>query len=161
MALKFKYALVEINSKPVLVDKKAFAEASQALRDALAKVSAITKEVKEKGFALQTPEGMIPVNLGSASDFSKWVTNKLEIKNFDLGKEVAELPSPARDVANILINTDLVLYSAALFYTGEPLKKLYGELVIGFKLPEDAMDFPLALKEIVIAVDNYPKDPKG
>jgi hypothetical protein len=72
------------------------------------------------------------------------------------------LPDPFKSGLAALTNTDLVVYSAALFYTGDTGKpetknKMYGELVIGFQVPKDFMtDFPLRLREIVIQVNNYP-----
>ena len=165
MSVEFKYALVEINKKPVLVDKKAIDEASAALKLAVAKVEGLTAELLKKGFALETPEGMSPVVLGTANDFSVWVNAKMN-SDFNLKDSIATLPDPFKSGLIALVDTELVIYSAALFYTGETgapatAKKLYGELVIGFRVPETFMqDFPLALREIVIAINNYP-EPKS
>lgn len=159
MATSFKYALVEINNNPVLVDQRTIDEATTALRNGL-------KELKEdtlkKGFALQTPEGMNPVVLGSVSNFSDWATKKMDLV-FSLKDEIKKLPDPFKSGLSGLANTDLVLYSAALFYTGvsqtekPKTTNLYGELVIGFRIPDTFMqDFPLALREIVLAVNNFP-----
>ena len=165
MAVEFKYALVEINKKPVLVDKKLIDDASEALRTAVAKVDGLTAELMKKGFALETPEGMSPVVLGTANDFSVWVNAKMN-STFDLKASIGTLPDPFKTGLAKLVDTELVIYSAVLFYTGdtgstgkaaELKNKLYGELVIGFRVPEDFMkDFPLALREIVIAINNYP-----
>lgn|GEM_PF-7032880 len=164
MPVSFKYAMVEINGKPVLVDQKKIDDASKALKDAVTKIQGLTTNVLKNGFALQTPEGMNPVNLGSANDFSLWVGKTMN-SDFKLKDSIAGLPEPFKGGLSALINTDLIIYSAALFYTGvtddeKTSKKLYGELVIGFKVPDDFMkDFPLALREIVIAVNNYPAAP--
>jgi hypothetical protein len=161
MAVEFKYALVEINKKPVLVDKKKIDDAPDALKTALAKIDGLTTEALQHGFALETPEGMSPLVLGTANDFSVWVTAKMN-STFNLKASIGTLPDPFKSGLNAMIDTELVIYSAVLFYTGETgkpetAKKLYGELVIGFKIPETLMkDFPLALREIVIAINNYP-----
>ena len=164
MPVSFKYAMIEINGKPVLVDQKKFDDASKALKDAVSKVEGLTTDLLKKGFALQTPEGMKPVNLGSATDFSGWVTKRMN-SDFNLTTSIGGLPEPFKSGLQTLADTDLVVYSAALFYTGdtgsaappETKNKLYGELVIGFQVPDSFMkDFPLALREIVIAVNNYP-----
>ena len=70
MSVSFKYAMVEINGKPVLVDQKKINDAAKSLRDALVKMEGLTNDILQKGFALQTPEGMTPLNLGSASDLA-------------------------------------------------------------------------------------------
>jgi hypothetical protein len=161
MPVSFKYAMVAINGKPVLVDQKKIDEASKALRDAVSKIDGLTTELLKKGFALQTPEGMKPVILGSANDFSVWIAAKME-STFSLSTSIAGLPEPFKSGLELLTNTDLIIYSASLFYTGDTgatqtKNKLYGELVIGFQVPDTFMkDFPLALREIVIAVNNYP-----
>jgi hypothetical protein len=161
MPVSFKYAMVAINGKPVLVDQKKIDEASKALRDAVSKIDGLTTELLKKGFALQTPEGMKPVNLGSANDFSVWIAAKME-STFSLSTSIAGLPEPFKSGLELLTNTDLIIYSASLFYTGDTgatatKNKLYGELVIGFQVPDTFMkDFPLALREVVIAVNNYP-----
>jgi hypothetical protein len=160
MSVSFKYAMVEISGKPVLVDQKKFDDASKALRDAVTKINGLTTELLQNGFALQTPEGMKPVNLGSANDFSNWVTKKMN-STFSLADSINGLPDPFKGGLKALTSTDLVIYSAALFYTGETggeatKNKLYGEMVIGFQVPDGFMDFPVALREIVIAVNNYP-----
>jgi hypothetical protein len=161
MAVSFKYALVEINKKPVLVDKKKFDEAAEALKDALTKIDGLTADVLKNGFALETPEGMSPLHLGTATDFSDWVTAKME-STFKLKDSIDSLPDPFKSGLSALANTELVIYSAVLFYTGDTKvaktkNKLFGELLIGFQVPETFMkDFPLALREIVIAVNNYP-----
>jgi hypothetical protein len=161
MPVEFRYAQVEINNKPVLVDKAAIAEASQALRDGLAKIIALTDEIKESGFALETPDGMQPVVLGSAFDFSKWLSAKLGA-TFDLKTEVDKLPEPLSKGLSVVAGTDLVLYSAALFYIPEAkrkdndkIKAMYGEIVFGFRVNMSNPDFPLGLNEIVIAVNNF------
>jgi hypothetical protein len=166
MPVNFKYAMVAINGKPVLVDQKKFDDASKALREALLKIDGLTAAVLQNGFALQTPEGMKPVILGSANDFAKWVSDKMAGGQFKLAESIGTLPEPFKTGLATLTNTDLVIYSAALFYTGDTgpsekaavqKNKLYGELVIGFQVPESFMnDFPIALREIVIAVNNYP-----
>jgi len=163
MSVNFKFALVEINGKPVLVDRKAIEDATKSLRDAIAKISDLKDAVLTNGFALETPEGMSPVILGSANDFAKWVSNNLAGGSFDLSASIATLPDPFKTGLKLLTETELVIYSAALFYTGDTgvpktKNKLYGELVIGFQIPEGAMkaDFPLKLREIVIQVNNYP-----
>ncbi|MBC8031870.1 MAG: hypothetical protein H7Z16_17440 [Pyrinomonadaceae bacterium] len=164
MSVSFKYAMVEISGKPVLVDQKKIGEAAKALRDALTKIEGLTNEVLQKGFALQTPEGMKPVNLGSANDFSAWVAGTMK-STFDLTESIGKLPEPFKTGLGTLAATDIVIYSAVLFYTGDTgtgpaaamKNKLYGELVIGFQVPDTFMkDFPVALREIVIAVNNYP-----
>jgi len=158
MAVSFKYALIEINKKPVLVDKKKFDEAPEDLQKALKKIDGLTTD---QGFALQTPEGMSPVHLGTANDFSDWVRTKMN-STFSLKDSIGTLPDPFKSGLTALVDTELVIYSAVLFYTGmttktELQKKLYGELVIGFQVPKTFMqDFPMALREIVIGVNNYP-----
>jgi hypothetical protein len=162
MSVNFKFALVEINGKPVLVDRKALDDAAKSLRDAIEKITVLKDAVLTNGFALQTPEGMSPVTLGSANDFSVWVSNRLAGGSFNLKASIETLPDPFKSGLAALTNTDLVVYSAALFYTGDTGKpetknKMYGELVIGFQVPKDFMtDFPLRLREIVIQVNNYP-----
>jgi len=167
MSVSFRYALIEISGKPVLVDQKKIDEAAKALKDAVTKIEGLTTELLKKGFALQTPEGMKPVNLGSANAFSVWVSARMN-STFNLAESISTLPEPFKGGLKLLTNTDIVIYSAALFYTGDTgdgpaaaLKnKLYGELVIGFQVPDSFMkDFPLALREIVIAVNNYPPPP--
>jgi len=161
MSVSFKYAMVEINGKPVLVDQKKINDAAKSLRDALVKIDGLTTELLQKGFALQTPEGMAPLNLGSASDFSNWVTAKMN-STFSLKDSVNSLPDPFKTNLQAIIETDLVIYSASLFYTGDTgvetsKNKLYGELIIGFQIPDNLMaDFPLRLREIVIVVNNFP-----
>lgn len=161
MPVEFRYAQIEINNKPVLVDKAAIADASQLLRDGLAKVAALTDEIKESGFALETPDGMQPVVLGSAFDFSKWLSAKLGA-TFDLKTEVGKLPDPLKTGLSVVAGTDLVLYSAALFYIpkeqrgdGNKIKAMYGEIVFGFRVNLSSTEFPLGLNEIVIAVNNF------
>ncbi len=174
MPVRFEYALVEINGKPVLVDQTTFDQASEAFRDALAKIEEITHEIREAGFALQTPEGMRPVVLGSLTDFTGWVSRQLGIENFSLENEAGNLPDPFGSGLQGLVRTDLVLYSASLFYTAQALesskkktktndvKRFYGELVIGFRIPPDFMQsFPLRLREVVLAVNNYPAPADG
>ena len=163
MSVNFKYALVEINAKPVLVDRLALEDAAKSLRDAIAKIAALKDKDLTNGFALQTPEGMSPVTLGSANDFANWVSANLAGGSFDLSASIATLPDPFKTGLRLLTETELVIYSAALFYTGDTKdaatkNKMYGELVIGFQIPEGAMkaDFPLKLREIVIQVHNYP-----
>ena len=166
MSVSFKYALIEINGKPVLVDQKKIDDAAKSLKDALTKIQGLTNDVLQKGFALQTPEGMAPVTLGSASDFSNWVTAKMN-STFKLTDSIATLPDPFKSGLTALVETDLVIYSASLFYTGDTgndatKNKLYGELIIGFEIPDTFMqDFPLRLREIVIVVNNYPAPPKS
>jgi len=161
MSVSFKYAMVEINGKPVLVDQKKINEAAKSLRDALVKIEGLTNDILQNGFALQTPEGMAPLNLGSASDFSNWVTSKMN-STFSLSDSVNSLPDPFKTGLKAIIETDLVIYSASLFYTGDTgvpatKNKLYGELIIGFQIPDNLMtDFPLRLREIVIVVNNFP-----
>jgi hypothetical protein len=160
--------MVAINGKPILVDQKKINEASKALKDAVSKIDGLTTDLMQKGFALQTPEGMKPVNLGSANDFAGWVSDRMK-STFSLSTSIESLPEPFKGGLSTLTNTDLIIYSASLFYTGdtgttgkagELKNKLYGELVIGFQVPETFMkDFPLALREIVIAVNNYPPPP--
>jgi hypothetical protein len=152
--------MVEINGKPVLVDQKTISDAAASLRDSLINIQKLSAEVLKNGFALQTPEGMVPVNLGSANDFSDWVAAKMN-STFKLADSIAGLPEPFKSGLAVLTETDLVIYSAALFYTGDTgdaatKNKLFGELVIGFQIPDTFMqDFPLALREIVIEVNNY------
>jgi hypothetical protein len=161
MAVNFKYLMIEINGKPVLVDKKALNEASQSLREEVKKIKALTDGVLKNGFAVETPEGMTPVRLGSAEDFSVWVSAKMG-GSFDLSSSIGTLPSPFKEALGALVTADLVIYSASLFYTGDTgdvatQKKLYGELVLGVQFPPITPDsFPLALREVVIEVDNYP-----
>ena len=161
MAVEFKYALVEINKKPVLVDRKKFDDAATALKDALLKVEGLTADALKNGFAMETPEGMSPLQLGTAIDFSDWVAKKMN-STFSLKTSIESLPEPFKGGLSTLANTELIIYSAVLFYTGETgkpetAKKLYGELVIGFRVPATFMqEFPLALREVVIAVNNYP-----
>jgi len=161
MPVEFRYAQIEINGKPVLVDKAAIAEARQVLKDGLAKVTALTDEVKAKGFAMQTPDGMQPIVLGNAIQFSNWLTNMMGA-SFDLRAEIGKLPDPLKTGLSVVANTDLVLYSAALFYVPVPSdapapkpKSIYGEIVFGFRVNMSSSDFPLALNEIVIAVNNF------
>lgn len=162
MSVNFKFALVEINGKPVLVDRLALKDAAKSLQDAIAKIAALKEANLTNGFALQTPEGMSPVILGSATDFANWISQTMAGGQFDLKTSIAGLPDPFKSGLAALTNTDLVIYSAALFYTGDTKKpetknKMYGELVIGFQVPKDFMtDFPLRLREIVIQVHNYP-----
>lgn len=162
MSVNFKFALVEINGKPVLVDRKALEDAAKSLRDAIEKITALKEADLSNSFALETPEGMSPVILGSANDFANWISKTMAGGQFDLSASIATLPDPFKTGLKALTNTDLVIYSAALFYTGDTKKpetknKMYGELVIGFQVPNDFMvDFPLRLREIVIMVHNYP-----
>ena len=165
MSVYFQFALVEINGKPVLVDRKALDDAAKSLRDAIARLKEKEpwKDVNlANGFALQTPEGMTPVTLGSATDFANWVSKNMAGGEFDLTKTIATLPEPFKTGLSGLARTDLVIYSAALFYTGDTKveatkNKMYGELVIGFQVPNDLMTtFPLRLREIVIQINNYP-----
>lgn len=162
MPVNFRYAMIEINGKPVLVDRKAIADASRTIRDAVAKISDLKDAVLTNGFALQTPEGMSPVTLGSATDFANWVSKHLAGGSFSLTDSIAALPDPFKSGLSALASTDLIIYSAALFYTGDTGKpatknKMYGELVIGFFVPATFMqDFPVRLREIVIQVNNYP-----
>src|SRR5687767_8875924 len=116
MPVNFKYAMVEINGKPVLVDQKTFDVASKALKDGLARVTELTKELRAKGFALETPEGMSPVTLGSANDFANWVSANLDGGKFNLSDSIGALPEPFKSGLSALTNTKLVIYSAALFY---------------------------------------------
>ncbi len=166
MAVSFKYALVEINKKPVLVDRKKYDDATKELKEALIEIEGLTEAILKKGFALETPEGMSPLHLGTANDFSDWVAAKMN-STFSLKTSIATLPDPFKSGLEALVDTELVIYSAALFYTGatgddKTKNKLYGELVIGFQVPETFMkDFPLALREIVIAVNNYPAPKKS
>ena len=159
MPVSFKYAMIEINKKPVLVDQQTIAEATKSLRDGLAKIEALTDDVLKKGFVFQTPEGMSPVNLGSPEELSDWVSGQMN-SSFKLKDSIDGLPEPFKTGLKGLAETDLVIYSAALFYTGGAAvggSKLYGELVIGFQVPDTFMaDFPLRLREIVLAVNNYP-----
>jgi hypothetical protein len=164
MPVNFKYAMVEINGKPVLVDQKKIGDASSSLRKAVTKIEGMTDTILKAGFALQTPDGMKPVILGSADDFSVWVSTMMK-SDFSLSKSIEDLPEPFKSGLSAIVRTDLVIYSAALFYTGASTvtaldKKLFGELVIGFQVPDDVMkDFPLRLREIVIQVNNYPPPP--
>lgn len=161
MPVEFRYAQIEINDKPVLVDKAAIDDASKALKDGLAKVENLTEAILESGFALETPDGMQPVVLGNASGFSKWLTTKMGA-SFDLDEEIKKLPAPLSTGLSVVANTDLVLYSAALFYIpaakrkDKPkIKAMYGEIVFGFRVNLKSDDFPLGLNEIVIAVNNF------
>ena len=161
VAVAFKYAMVEINKKDVLVERKKFDEASKPLKKALKKITALADDLKI-GFALETPEGMSPLHLGTAADFTNWVSEKMKA-DFKLEESIKGLPEPFSGGLKTLVNTELVIYSASLFYTGETKKpetekRLYGELVIGFQIPEWIIvkDFPVVLREIVIAVNNFP-----
>jgi len=142
-----------------LVDQKKIGDAQASLRKAVQKIDKMTDDILKAGFALQTPEGMKPVILGSADDFSVWVTAQMG-GEFSLKTSIEQLPEPFKGGLSAIVRTDLVIYSAALFYTGENAvdgKKLFGELVIGFQVPDDVMKtFPLRLREIVIQVNNYP-----
>lgn len=163
MGVNFEYALVEINGKEVLVNKEDLAKAAESLRkrvdEIIEKVAQVKDDVKQNGFALETPPGMSPLVLGSASDFSDWASRQMGL-DFKLEKEIDGLPDPFKTGLSGLSRTELVLYSASLIYTGVKVKKnpgLYGELLIGFQIPDDMMqDFPLALRQVVIKVDNYP-----
>jgi hypothetical protein len=162
----FKYAKIEINGKSVLVTQTAFSDATDEFQkqiNAIKDTAGITPDMLTKGFALQTPPAMNPLTLGSVEDFSNWVNTEMKSdSDFSLATSIAQLPSPFSTGLGTLLSTDVVIYSAALFYNPAPAKKLYGELVIGFKIPKDKFtgDFPLTLKEIVIAVNNYPAPPK-
>lgn len=165
MPVEFRYAQIEINGKPVLVDKAAIADARQVLKDGLAKVTALSDEVKAKGFAMQTPDGMQPIVLGNAVQFSNWLASKMSA-SFDMQAEINKLPEPLKTGLSVVANTDLVLYSAALFYVPVPRdapapkpKSIYGEIVFGFRVNLSSPDFPLALNEIVIAVNNFDATP--
>lgn len=162
MPVEFRYAQIEINQKPVLVDKQTIADASLVIKDGLARVTELTEAIMQSGFALQTPEGMQPIVLGNALGFSKWLSETLGA-SFDLGAEIRKLPPPLSTGLNVLAGTDLVLYSAALFYipkekrdTDGKIKAMYGEIVFGFRVNLTSPDFPLGLNEIVIAVNNFP-----
>lgn len=161
MSVSFKYAMVEISGKQVLVDQKKISEAAKSVRDALATIQGLTADALKNGFALQTPEGMSPVNLGSAEDFSDWIAAKMG-STFSLADSVNSLPDPFKTGLQAIVETDLIIYSASLVYTGDTgtpatKNKLYGELIIGFQIPDHLMaDFPLKLREIVIVVNNYP-----
>lgn len=165
MPVNFKYAMVEINKKPVLVDQKKIGDAQASLRKAVTKIDKMTDAILKAGFVLQTPDGMKPLILGSADDFSVWISAQMG-GTFSLSDSIKDLPPPFKDGLSAIVRTDLVIYSAALFYTGandvtELNKKLFGELVIGFQVPDDVMkDFPLRLREIVIQVNNYPPPKK-
>ena len=160
MQVNFKLARIEINGKPVLVDRKKLDDAPKAFRSAVKKIKALEKADLSKGFALTTPEKLSPVILGSATDFANWVGTKLADGKFNLEESIATLPEPFSSGLKTVTNTELIIYSAALFYTGDTGKpetkdKMYGELVIGFQVPDEFMDkFPLRLREIVIQVNN-------
>ncbi|MFY9620658.1 MAG: hypothetical protein WAM70_02755 [Pyrinomonadaceae bacterium] len=161
VAVEFRYALVEINKKEVLVERKKFDDAAKPLKKVLKKSGLLTEADLKIGFALETPEGMSPLRLGTANDFSNWVTEKMKA-DFKLEASIEKLPDPFNTGLKALVNTELVIYSAVLFWTGDTKNdqtknRFYGELVIGFQVPEWFMeDFPVALREIVIAVNNYP-----
>lgn len=163
MPVEFKFAVFEISGKPVLVDQKKIDETSKGLKDGLAKITTLTEAMLTAGFGLETPEGMNPVVLGNVDNFCNWVAAKLEVKNdgqkFDLTKEINKLPPPFSTVIAKLASIDIKLYSAALFYVPGPPKKLYGELVIGFEVKLSDPEFPLALDEIVISINNFAAAP--
>ena len=124
MPVNFKYAMVAINGKPVLVDQKKFDDASKALREALLKIEGLTAAALQNGYALQTPEGMKPLILGTANDFSKWVSAKMTGGEFDLQKSIGTLPEPFKTGLAALTTTviaalELVmpLWLAALIVT--------------------------------------------
>ena len=115
MATSFRYALVEISGKPVLVDRRAIAEATTALREAINRIEEVKEEIKKSGFAMQTPEGMRPVVLGNLAGFVTWATDQMGI-DFSLGDEIKKLPEPFKSGLSGIVDTDLVLYSAAFVY---------------------------------------------
>jgi hypothetical protein len=166
MNATFNYARIEISGKDVLVDKKDIADAGTALA---AKIQAVKDELKN-GFVMQTPEGMIPVDLGSAEDLGAWVARRMQGGEFKLSTFIGQLPEPFKTGLNAVATAQFVLYSAALFFSGGDSKtsttpgmkrdppKLYGELVVGFRIPSDVMD-DFLVREVVIAINNF-SEPK-
>lgn len=162
MPVEFRYAQIEIDGKPVLVDKQTIADASQALRDSLEKVVKLSDEITAKGFALQTPDGMEPVILGDANSFAAWLSKTIAGATFDLKAEIDKLPEPLKGGLTVVAGTKLVLYSAVLFSLpadarkgNDKIKAMYGEIVFGFRVNLKSADFPVGLNEIVIAVNNF------